>query len=293
MPMRWRDLAVMALIAPLATIARAQTCQTYPNTLTNGTTADASQVMANFNCAALTGAALFTGSVGVDTTTPADILDVFGPVVLGANTERLSLNSGSVAFNRRASNGQIYNSSVYAYQFQHNGGATNTTDILALQVYTPAGASVTGDALTVNGAGNVAVGTTPTTYNFYVNGSAAGTSAWVNASDARLKKDVTQIPNALGLVERLRGVRFEWKSAEERTVGKSLTLPVGSPQMGFIAQEVEAVVPEAVTAPKPGSSDTYGMSDRALVAILVEAVKAQQIEINELRAKLAAMTPAR
>jgi hypothetical protein len=44
------------------------TCSSYPNTLTNGTTADATQVMANFNCAALTSGATidsptFTGTV--------------------------------------------------------------------------------------------------------------------------------------------------------------------------------------------------------------------------------------
>src|SRR5690349_9387130 len=45
--------------------AAAQTCASYPNTLTNGAVADATQVMANFNCAALTGNGLFTGNVAM------------------------------------------------------------------------------------------------------------------------------------------------------------------------------------------------------------------------------------
>ena len=60
----------------VACAVQAQTCATYPNTLTNGAVADANQVMANFNCAALRGNGLFTGNVGIGTTSPYAPLDL-------------------------------------------------------------------------------------------------------------------------------------------------------------------------------------------------------------------------
>jgi hypothetical protein len=75
--------------------AAAQTCATYPNTLTNGTTADANQVMANFNCAALTGKGLFTGNVGISTSTPSALLDLGSAIT----TIKLALwESGGTGF---------------------------------------------------------------------------------------------------------------------------------------------------------------------------------------------------
>lgn len=83
-------LACLALSTPAAAL-----CTSYPNTLTNGTTADGGQVMANFNCAALTsgstingltltgtttlpgsGSITSTGSLGIQTGSPAAALDV-------------------------------------------------------------------------------------------------------------------------------------------------------------------------------------------------------------------------
>jgi len=46
----------------LSSAAASAACSSYPNNLTNGTAADASQVMANFNCAALTSGATLTNT---------------------------------------------------------------------------------------------------------------------------------------------------------------------------------------------------------------------------------------
>ena len=113
--------------------------------------------------AALTGGYMVlntaTGNVGIDTVNPSETLDTFGTVALGTLTERLWLGSETVAFNRRASTGAIYNPSAYAYQFQHTESTSPISDYLALQVYAPSGAGVTSQALTVNGSGQVGIGT--------------------------------------------------------------------------------------------------------------------------------------
>jgi hypothetical protein len=286
-----RSLIVAGLLALAAAgSARAQTCAAYPNPLSNGVTADANQVMGNFNCAALLGAANFTGNVGVlDTVAPADNFDVNGHAIIGPAVERLSLSSSSLGFNRRVTNGAIFNSSVYAYQFQHVGSGTAANDYMGWQVYTPTGSTVTPVAISVNGAGNVSINTVQSTDQFYVNGSAGGTGAWINASDARLKTNVQEITGALALIERLRGVRYQWRPPEQREIGKTLTLPAGETQMGFIAQEVAPVAPEAVSAPKPGADAPFGMKEGALVALLVQGMKEQQAEIEALKAQVAAL----
>jgi hypothetical protein len=94
-------------------------------------------------------------------------------------------------------------------------------------------------------------------------------------SDARYKSDVMTIQDALGKVTSLRGVNFSWKTAEfpERHFTRER-------QIGFIAQEVEKVLPELVSLTPDGfKSVDYSK----LTAVLVEAMKAQQKEINELK----------
>ena len=86
-----------------------------------------------------------------------------------------------------------------------------------------------------------------------------------STSDATLKKDVETIENGLAQVEQLRGVTYKWINNE--TDG-----------MGLIAQELEEIVPQAV------STDSEGMKSinySALVGLLVEAIKELKQQIDE------------
>ena len=86
-------------------------------------------------------------------------------------------------------------------------------------------------------------------------------------SDARFKSDIVTIEDAIGLVEQLRGVSFNW-------------VDTGAPTIGLIAQEVEQVLPELV------STDDEGYKSVAysnMVGVLIEAIKEQQAQIDELR----------
>ncbi len=165
---------------------------------------------------------------------------------------------------------------------QLNAGATG--DILDLQH----GFST---VVSVSNAGNLTVGggTAPSGYVLYANGAAGGASAWTNLSDGRLKKNITEITDALSLVEQLRGVRYQWRETAERSIGKSLKLPSGKAEIGLVGQEVAKVLPEAVSMPA-GPEGMYGLKEGNLVAVLVEAVKEQQAEIKALEAKVAALS---
>lgn len=96
---------------------------------------------------------------------------------------------------------------------------------------------------------------------FAIDGDAVGNS-WYRWSDKRLKNDIHTITNALEKVTKLRGVNFKWKD-----VNKSQKT-----QMGFIAQEVEEVIPEVVSKPV-NNKDFYNMDYANLTALLVESVK--------------------
>jgi hypothetical protein len=102
-------------------------------------------------------------------------------------------------------------------------------------------------------------------------------SAFNVGSDERLKKDIVTIPAALDKVSRLRGVYFDWKNEEQDG---------GAHQVGVIAQEVEAVLPEAVHT----NSDGYKTVDYGkLSSVLIEAVKEQQKQIDEQRKEIEAL----
>lgn len=94
------------------------------------------------------------------------------------------------------------------------------------------------------------------------------------ASDERLKDNIEPIPGALDKVVRLQGVSFDWK-VDCRPEGSSK-------QLGLVAQQVRQVVPEAVVDAKDSLSITYN----AITALLIEAVKEQQKQLDELRAAL-------
>jgi hypothetical protein len=86
-------------------------------------------------------------------------------------------------------------------------------------------------------------------------------------SDARLKKNVSTIDNALALVEKMRGVRYE-------------RIEDGKAGVGVIAQEMQEVVPEVVHEGE-NLSVAYGN----LVGVLIEAVKELSARVKELEAK--------
>ena len=74
---------------------------------------------------------------------------------------------------------------------------------------------------------------------------------------------------ALDTVMSLKGVEFTWKNSDAR-------------DFGFIAQDVQEVLPQAVHE----SAGVHGVDYSRLTSVLVEAVKAQQVQIDDLKKAL-------
>lgn len=126
--------------------------------------------------------------------------------------------------------------------------------------------------------GNVGIfSTNPGIYKLYVNGGMYA-SSYSSGSDKRWKKNIKPIDKALSLVEKLQGVRFEWKAEEFKD--KNFEKGV---QIGLIAQDVEPVIPEVVKTDKDGYK---AISYEKLTAVLLEAIKEQDKRIKALEAKV-------
>ena len=92
--------------------------------------------------------------------------------------------------------------------------------------------------------------------------------SFVTYSDATLKTNIQDMDDALGKVMSMRGVTYNFKSREDIQ------------EVGFLAQEMKQAVPEVVYGNGDGN---LGIDYAKLTSVLVEAVKAQQVQIEELK----------
>lgn len=141
--------------------------------------------------------------------------------------------------------------------FRNNTSATDTVgvwnsattgDNLFIQFYTEAGASVRGNITYNRGAGQVAYNVT---------------------SDVRLKDNIADAVDAGSKVDALQVRQFDWKETGNHV------------DYGFVAQELDAVVPHAVSKPEDDEA-MWSVDYSKLVPMLVK-------EIQSLRARVAAL----
>ena len=116
---------------------------------------------------------------------------------------------------------------------------------------------------------------------FFYNGSNQGyidqAGAFNDASDERIKKDIEDISYGLDTVKALKPRKYKMKLNDDE-------------QIGFIAQEVESLIPEVVdTGETPDGEEQKGMSYGHLTAVLTKAIQEQQELIETLQAKVEAL----
>jgi hypothetical protein len=248
------------------------------------------------------------GYVGIGTTNPLTKLVVKGTHVSGQGLINIIADSGTrystLSFTNDTTQKAIIfhdNTDNYLYVYGSAGQGINfTTNDTTRMLLTSGGSLLIGATSSPtastslfaassgnytfclnSGAYNYFFGTASNQFNVYdgagtLKGYLTSSGTWTNTSDIAFKKDIVDIKYNLQDALNLRPVSYLTKDYDE-------------PQIGFIAQEVEQIIPEVVS----GEEGSKGISYGSLVALCVKAIQEQQALITDLTTRLAALEGAK
>ena len=140
-------------------------------------------------------------------------------------------------------------------------------------------AATTSTAMVIGTSGYVRIANTSPSYILDVTGQARFTGGYTT-SDRRWKTDIEPLKDFFSVISQLQGVNFDWK----RKDFPKMNFAEGK-QIGFIAQDVEKVLPAIVSTDKDGYKN---LSYESVTPVLVEAVKELKADNDNLRAGLKA-----
>jgi hypothetical protein len=127
----------------------------------------------------------------------------------------------------------------------------------------------TNERMRINASGDVGIGTSSPSQKLEVGGSILASGNVTAYSDIRVKDNVESIEGAIGKLNQIRGVTYTRTDLDDKHRRFA----------GVIAQEIEQVLPEAVF----DNGRVKAVDYNATIALLIEAVKEQQGQINELK----------
>ena len=196
------------------------------------------------------------GNIGIGTSTPLQMLDVNGAANIRGNGEVFLLCDSKEAL--------WFDGTYFSWGY---GGTAN---YFRNKIFIGATYATPTQMLDVNGNARFrAIGSGA--YAGALNRTSDGTLTTAT-SDIRLKENVLTLENSLDKVMQLRGVSFTWK-----------TNPEYGSRIGFIAQEMEKVLPELVFT---NETDGYkGVNYAEMTAVLVEAIKELKAENDRLKSQ--------
>ncbi len=268
--MGYSKVVIGAFIALMLSIYDAQAvCPTF-HTLSNGATADASQVMDNYNY--ILNCPNFLGNVGIGTSSPSFSMHVVtsGFAGVGLDTEGAAGSTGAaISFLRTG-----------LVRFGVNA-ETGSADDFAINRFDNSGNFIGPTLYIQRSSGNIGIGTSAPAQKLEVNGSiqvdvlasASATNLCINgsvlsscSSSLRYKENVRDAKFGLREVEAMRPVTFKWKGRDEN-------------DFGLVAEEVAKVDPLFATYK---NNQIEGVKYPQLTAVLIKAIQEQQSEIDKL-----------
>lgn len=198
-------------------------------------------------------------SVGIGTTDPTSTLTVDGNVLItGITTIGGNITLGDNTADDIAVSGEFVSSLIPDTTASYDLGSSTQRwrDVFVSGTVNAATSVLVGSGVTITASGVDVTGiVTATDFN--------------SASDINWKQNIETIDDPLAKVLQIRGVTFDWKHVQESSAG-------------VIAQEVEKVFPQIVK----NNNDAKVVNYNGLIGLLVEAIKQQQIQIDELYKRL-------
>ena len=213
-----------------------------------------------------------SGNVGIGTSSPTSTLTLGNTT--GSVSGELTLNPAFTANEggqiniRKSVNGSTADWIIDQY-------GTSASDA-RFRIFNSIGES---NGITILENGNIGMGVITPSVRLQVGGDIIANSI-AGSSDVRFKTHISPIENPLQKVLQLRGVYFDWNTKDfpDRKFSDQKAI-------GFIAQEVEKVLPEVVQTEKTPEGYKAVQYDK-VVALLVEAIKEQQKQIDCLKREL-------
>lgn len=99
-------------------------------------------------------------------------------------------------------------------------------------------------------------------------------TGFITSSDRRLKTNIQNLSYGLKTLQALQPVSYNWKDANQTT----------QTQLGLIAQDARKIIPEIVIGDE--SKENLAINYTELIPVLINSIKEQQKQIDELRAEL-------
>lgn len=238
-----------------------------------------------------------SGNVGIGTASPTGSLDVVGYTTIHpSGTAADNGYNGTLRLTQPAASGQYINLVRSGTKVWSIGMNYNTSDFgIGDGQATDSGFA---PKFIIQNGGNVGIGVASPGFRLDVLGTGAngttvaqfknagatsctvqpGGTNFACASDARLKTDVNTITNALDQLGQLRGVTYHWNDLAGGDTGQIY---------GFIAQEVQKVIPSAVSVNT--STGYYQLNPEAIIPVAVNAIQELSVKVDGLQSQLNAV----
>ena len=234
-----------------------------------------------------------TGNISIGTTTSSSKLTILGnggtnPALSLYATEVYSaLPTNYIQFSHKYNSSGTYitGSSILVSKSNAVDGDTQTK----FSVYTRVNGGSQTERFSIDGSTSTILGGLQVGNITWPAGTAAGEIRATNeitayySSDIRLKENIISIEDPIKMLEQIRGVYFDWTDEHIESRGGEDGYFVRKHDIGVIAQEVEAILPEIVATREDGFK---AVKYEKMVPLLIETIKAQQKQIDQIMATL-------